>query len=421
MKHIFSLLLCLILILNIAMPIIGESVVNVPEETVDILVWAKDIACGERIVEDSLKIVRVLKENTPSNVIEDEALLYTRYATRDLYEGEYASEDQVSDTDVRAHVELLKKPIETSEDKYVIVTDYVVTNTGDDLAELLQEIIDKNPNRTIYFPDGVYTIASPIFTSADGVDSVSLRLSDGAIIKASDDWKNRGGSAMICLGGSKPKNNITDIGSYYCLVGGTIDGNGKANGVNIVSGRESMVRELCIRNVIKGIIVERGANGGSSDIDFEDITIIGNGLPGSVGIDNNGWDNTYTNIRIYDMEKGATALNGEVASIYIINTEKSYDNRLNTVGIDGPSRISNCVTVNCATAFKLSSSTIIFDCTSIWTSSEYTKQTMSYISQRKTVLDGCKAYFAKGEGVSANFFEVANETLIPIVEGCFVE
>jgi hypothetical protein len=46
---------------------------------------------------------------------------------------------------------------------------------------------------------------------------------------------------------------------------------------------------------------------------------------------------------------------------------------------------------------------------------------MNYISQRKTVLDGCKAYFAKGEGISANFFEVANETLIPIVEGCFVE
>ena len=37
---------------------------------------------------------------------------------------------------------------------YVIITDYVKANTGEDLADALQNIIDSNPRKTIYFPDG---------------------------------------------------------------------------------------------------------------------------------------------------------------------------------------------------------------------------------------------------------------------------
>ena len=37
---------------------------------------------------------------------------------------------------------------------FVVVTDYLEANTGNDVSDAIQKIIDENPMRTIYFPDG---------------------------------------------------------------------------------------------------------------------------------------------------------------------------------------------------------------------------------------------------------------------------
>ena len=55
---------------------------------------------------------------------------------------------------------------QTPKDKgYVIVK--VKCDGKSDVSDAIQKIIDKNPNRTIYFPDGVYMISKPICTPAD--------------------------------------------------------------------------------------------------------------------------------------------------------------------------------------------------------------------------------------------------------------
>ena len=54
-----------------------------------------------------------------------------------------------------------------SDKGYVIVTDYLTADGLTDVSAIIQRIIDDNPNRTIYFPDGVYLIAEPILTPAD--------------------------------------------------------------------------------------------------------------------------------------------------------------------------------------------------------------------------------------------------------------
>ena len=71
---------------------------------------------------------------------------------------------------------------------YVVVTDYIQANTGLDVSDAIQKIIDENPHRTIYFPDGIYVLSHPVMTPADPKLSVSLSLSAYAILKASDDW-----------------------------------------------------------------------------------------------------------------------------------------------------------------------------------------------------------------------------------------
>lgn len=179
---------------------------------------------------------------------------------------------------------------------YVVVTDYVKADGKKDLSDDIQKIIDKNPNRTIFFPDGVYLISKPICTPADPSKSVSLELSSFAIIKAQEGWAHD--EAMVRLGGKNPFNNITTPGSNYYFAGGVIDGSGVAKGISIDSGRETVIRNTSIKGVVLGIHIKHGANSGSSDADIHSVNIVGNQTPQAVGVLVEGYDNTFTNMRI---------------------------------------------------------------------------------------------------------------------------
>ena len=94
---------------------------------------------------------------------------------------------------------------------YVVVTDYIAANTGDDVSDALQKLILDNPHRTIYFPDGEYILSKPICTPANPANAVHLVLSNFATIKASDDWSDS--EALIRLGAAEPFNDINANGS----------------------------------------------------------------------------------------------------------------------------------------------------------------------------------------------------------------
>lgn len=179
---------------------------------------------------------------------------------------------------------------------YVVVTDYVKADGTEDVSDAIQKIIDDNPNRTIFFPDGIYLISKPIATPAHPRRSVALELSNYAVIRASKDWNHD--EAMIRLGGKDPYNSITIPGSNYYLSGGVIDGGGKAKGVSIDNGRETAVRNVSIKNVSVGLHVKYGTNAGSSDCDISGVNITGNMKPDCVGVIVEGYDNTFTNMRI---------------------------------------------------------------------------------------------------------------------------
>ena len=182
------------------------------------------------------------------------------------------------------------------------MTDTVAVNSGEDVADMIQSLIDENPNRTIYFPDGEYLLSKPIYTPADPVKSVSLELSDFAVLKAIGDWESN--TAIVQLGGKDPANDTATNGSNYSLEGGIIDGSGVANGVSINSGRETAIRNVSIKNTVVGIYIGYGANSGSSDSDIYGVNIIGTGKTDSVGIVLEGYDNTITNVRIGNVFTG---------------------------------------------------------------------------------------------------------------------
>ncbi len=177
----------------------------------------------------------------------------------------------------------------------IVVTDYIAADGKADVSSEIQKIIDENPNRTIYFPDGIYLLSKPIYTPADPKKSVDLQLSNYAIIRADKNWDE---GALVRLGGKDKANDIYTVGSNYSLTGGIIDGSGVADGISIDGGRETKVSNVSIKHTRIGVHIKYGANSGSSDADISDVNVVGNGKTDSIGVLIEGWDNTVTNMRI---------------------------------------------------------------------------------------------------------------------------
>lgn len=190
---------------------------------------------------------------------------------------------------------------------YVVATDFAKADGKTDVADKIQKMIDTHPNRTIFFPDGVYMISHSIVTPADPTKAVHLVFANFAVLKATDDWQ---GGALVRLGGKDPFNTTRINGSNYGLEGGIFDGSGIADGITIESGRETRINHASIKHVHTGIHILHGANSGSADADIVDCNIIGNDRAGSTGILVEGYDNTFSNIRLNGFETGVHLKSG---------------------------------------------------------------------------------------------------------------
>lgn len=256
---------------------------------------------------------------------------------------------------------------------YVVVTEHGVTpNTGADMSTAIQKIIDENPNKTIYFPDGVYTVSKPIKTSAKYDKSVSLLLSNYAEIKASSRWTTSQSTAVIMLGAAEAYNSVENPGSNYFLEGGIINGNGRANGVSIDSGRETRVEGVSIKNAVVGLHIKKGVNAGSSDADIFNVNITGNGNAGSIGVLVEGSDNTIENMRITGIKIGVklTAGGNFLRDIHPLvgNVSKLYSGSIGFYNVSGSNWFDLCYSDNFETAFKIDNeeASSFINCYSFW-------------------------------------------------------
>lgn len=255
--------------------------------------------------------------------------------------------------------------------EYVTVTDYIKNDGKSDIADALQELIDRNPNRTIFFPDGTYCVSHSILTPADPKKSVSLILANFACIKAIGDWPEK--EAVIRLGGKDPFNTIYVPGSNYVLSGGIIDGSNVANGVSIDSGRETRVSGVSIKHAVVGLHVKHGANSGSSDADVNDVNITGNGTEQSVGLLVEGFDNTFTNMRIADVNIGVwlkSAGNSlrNIHPLYIYRDTQKYETSCGFKVDFGSNWFYYCYSDQMGTGFRLGKDARVHmtDCYCYW-------------------------------------------------------
>ena len=264
---------------------------------------------------------------------------------------------------------------------YLLATDFVKANGQTDVADALQQLIDSNPNRTIYFPDGTYLLSHTLRTPADPTKAVHLVLANFAVLKAADSWPEDGG-ALVSLGGEFPYNSIYINGSNYGIEGGIFDGSDKADGIYIESGRETRINHVSIKHVRCGIHILRGANAGSSDADVVDVNIVGNKSPESVGVLIEGYDNTFTNMRIAGCHVGVWSKSGgnSFRNIHPLYTHRDKDYYESSIGflIERSSNWMNfCYSDQYATGFKLSKDVCctLTDCYVYWYSGKVPFQT----------------------------------------------
>jgi len=179
----------------------------------------------------------------------------------------------------------------------IVATNFVANDGKTDVSDALQKLVNDNPNRQSTFPTERIYFRNPLKTPADPKKSVSLKLSNFVILKAADSWSES--EAVVCFGAIHPANNINSCGSLYGgIEGGIIDFAGKANGVSVDDGRETFIRKLSIKNAKIGVHIKRGANGGSSDADVRDVNATGTNSADSIGLLVEGYDNTFTNMRM---------------------------------------------------------------------------------------------------------------------------
>jgi len=264
---------------------------------------------------------------------------------------------------------------------YVVATDYVTADGTTDVSDALQKLINDNPNRTIFFPDGTYLISKPILTPADPTKAVHLVLANFAVIKASKDWKEDAG-ALVKLGGEFPYNSITINGSNYGIEGGIFDGSGIADGISIDSGRETRVDQVSIKNTKIGIHIKHGANNGSSDSDIVDVNIVGNDQKNSIGVLIEGYDNTVTNMRIASVNVGIWCKSGgnslkNLHPLYIFKDTQDYESSCGFI-IEGSNNWCDyCYSDQFATGFKLKKGACVnlTDCFCWWYTGKVSYQT----------------------------------------------
>ena len=391
----------------------GEEIVTeAPKLLVKALRAKVDASAGEALGVKDVEVVEVERSIAPDDYLIKTNDAIGRQLLVDIKAGDVIGDSMltVKEEESRGEISIpLAKKL-----GFIVVTDYLEPNTGEDLSAKIQELIDKYPRKTIFFPDGVYTIARPIKTSSNPQKAVSLHLSSFAIIKASNSWKGRT-EHMIQLGAIDETFTISQTGSNYYMYGGIIDGNRKANGIILEGGRETSVRQISIKNVIQGLKIAYNEVYGSNDCDFEAIDIEGCYIPGSVGVHVDGLDNTLTDIRINGFEIGmqmtkAGNLMHNVHAVYEHRDSWDYNDSIGFLDSSGSNWMDGFHAEGFRVAYKIRGGGLdmLNDCVASWSDPEATAQTAIMTDGRfSSIVTNFKAEF--GEGANCMFLDLGAE------------
>ena len=360
---------------------------NVEEDTdtarVEVVRAVGDFEKGDKITSDKLEVVSVDKSSLPDATILNKDEIVGKYAIIDIMAGDYFTPVKISDkrpeTDVQRPAADSDGVINFYDAGYVIVSDYVLADTGRDVSDEIQRAIDDNPNKTLYFPDGEYLISKPITTSADPTKSVSIELSNYAHFKPTENW-NRENGAMFRLGATDMAEGISNSDNCYSFVGGIIDGGKIADAISIENAGTVSLRYTSIKNAVVGVYVKANEDGSGPCADVHTVNIVGSLTVDSIGIHVETNGNTLTNMRIASNQiavkmSGSDNFLRNLHPLYIFGAFSTESYADSCAFYDEGSRnfYDNCYNDQFAVGFYMSENTAsVYDCCfNYWYSTNY--------------------------------------------------
>ena len=366
---------------------------------------AKNISAGTIITKKMIKTEEILFSNVHINAIRSADEVVGKVALQDMYKGEYIFAGKIDEP--KEEVE------EDVKSKNLVVTEHI--EITDDVTDALQKLINENPGKTIEFPDGEYVISKPLTIPADPAKAVSLRLSDYAIIRASDDWSVE--DAMIQFATGKIPAESADA-SFY-INGGIIDGNHVAKAVCIQNAKDVMIANVNLANATVGLEIVAGR------ADAENLIITGSDSEASTGMILGADDCSVANIRISAVFNGVKVLgsNNALKSVYAVCTDDSKQ----TCGyydIGSGNVYDMCQSEQFSTAFRMGADSVstFSACVAVW-NSDANRQHRAFVSDKhfNSLIRNCKAEFGY-EVPGASFLTVGDmggngQIIYPIIGG----
>ena len=278
-----------------------------------------DIDIGDAFDEDRIEIVRVRTDALPADTCSSIAELDGKYALSRICGGDFITAEKITDQKIDQTVDEEKNEVTEPEAVdpyalgYVVITKYLSFVEGEDCALAIQKAIEENPSRTIYFPDGNYMIKSPIIIPADPSKSVSLRLSNQAVITASE-WGEDKTKAMIQIGCENENEAQSESANdgfdpleerSISVMGGCLYGSGLASGIAVGGGKDTYIYNVSIKRVYNGIHIKHAENElGATCVDVDNVNITGMEAIGSAGVLVEGTYNNFSNMRIASTNYG---------------------------------------------------------------------------------------------------------------------
>jgi hypothetical protein len=372
-KLLVSVILCLSMLLCGAL----VSCNNEPEaadggDMVNVVRAKTGINLGTKIPEDSLEIVAMDASVVPAGALSRKEDVVGKFATAQIFAGDFFSAEKLS-----SKMPVVKDEGKEEDDQlnfddagYVLVSDYLKPDPKKDAADAIQKLIDENPNRTLYFPDGTYLLSKPIETSADPDKKVSFKLSNYAQFKPMDTWTY--GEPLFKIGARDEAREEPDAENGVVLEGGILNGDNRADAIWVVGGGNVSIRYSAIKYAVVGIHVKADENGGGPTVDVTTTNIVGSGTLDSVGVILETDNNTLTNMRIAANQICIKLLgNGNflrnLHPLYVFRSGlKAEENYVNSIAFyDGGTRnfYDNCYNDQFSTGFYLvEGNRSIFDC-----------------------------------------------------------
>lgn len=306
---------------------------------------------GESTYNDGKGSYYKIRTITSSDVIDDNNILaLSNYPTL------------IAEKIENYYINKINNDIEIISTSPINVLLYGAKNDGiTDNYNVLQNLINNNPHKTLYFPDGTYLISNTLNIPTGNEHQINIEFSRNAILKTSESI-----TSLISVGANEDSYNRYAEGSIVSITGVILDGTNTDRVIYLSANqKQTHLSNITILNANNyGIYCDTGTNtSDSGDNLIENLSINGKSSDyNCIGLYLVSSDNKIIDTRINKCKTGVYCIRGNVfENVHVIGswetlTPSTEDFDKTTAFIFdgwGLSMLTNCYADTMATGFEI--------------------------------------------------------------------